>query len=95
MLIVIEGVDASGKATQTKRLSERLAALGKKVHTVTFPDYESDSSAPVKMYLSGKLGETADSVNPYAASRSFRGRPVLQLPHVLEKVFGLRRRCDR
>mgnify|MGYP004498042745 FL=1 len=71
MLIVIEGVDASGKATQTKRLSERLAALGKKVHTVTFPDYESDSSAPVKMYLSGKLGETADSVNPYAASALF------------------------
>lgn len=71
MLIVIEGVDASGKATQTKRLSERLAALGKKVHTVTFPDYESDSSAPVKMYLSGKLGETADSVNPYAARPLF------------------------
>ena len=45
--------------------------MGKKVHTVTFPDYESDSSAPVKMYLSGKLGETADSVNPYAASALF------------------------
>ena len=41
------------------------------MHTVTFPDYESDSSAPVKMYLSGELGETADSVNPYAASALF------------------------
>ncbi len=71
MLIVIEGVDASGKATQTRLLSERLARAGKKVHTVTFPDYESDSSAPVKMYLSGELGETADSVNPYAASALF------------------------
>ena len=71
MLIVIEGVDASGKATQTRLLSERLAGAGKKVHTVTFPDYESDSSAPVKMYLSGELGETADSVNPYAASALF------------------------
>ncbi len=71
MLIVIEGVDASGKATQTRLLSERLAKSGKKVHTVTFPDYESDSSAPVKMYLSGELGETADSVNPYAASALF------------------------
>lgn len=71
MLIVIEGVDASGKATQTGLLSEYLEKIGKKVHTITFPDYESDSSAPVKMYLSGQLGATADSVNPYAASALF------------------------
>lgn len=71
MLIVIEGVDASGKATQTKLLTDYLIGLGKRVHSVTFPNYESDSSAPVKMYLSGELGENADSVNPYAASALF------------------------
>lgn len=70
-LIVIEGVDASGKATQSERLFGYLKAMGKKVHSLTFPDYESDSSAPVRMYLSGKMGETADSVNPYAASALF------------------------
>ncbi len=70
-LIVIEGVDASGKATQTKRLKEKLEDEGKEILNITFPDYDSPSSAPAKMYLSGELGETADSVNPYAASALF------------------------
>lgn len=70
-LIVIEGVDASGKATQTKLLYEYFLSEGKRVRTLTFPDYASDSSAPVKMYLSGKLGDSADDVNPYAASALF------------------------
>ena len=35
---------------------------------ITFPDYESDSSALVKMYLSGQFGDKPDDVNPYAAS---------------------------
>ena len=70
-LIVIEGVDASGKATQTKLLYEYFLSEGKSVRTLTFPDYDSDSSAPVKMYLSGKLGDSADDVNPYAASALF------------------------
>lgn len=70
-LIVIEGVDASGKATQTKLLYEYFLSEGKSVRTLTFPDYASDSSAPVKMYLSGKLGDNADDVNPYAASALF------------------------
>lgn len=70
-LIVIEGVDASGKATQTKCLAEHYQAMGKTVRVITFPNYESDSSAPARMYLSGALGETADSVSPYAASALF------------------------
>ncbi len=67
-LIVIEGVDASGKATQTQRLYERLAAEGKKLRQISFPDYESDFSVPVKRYLAGDLGKNADDVSPYAAS---------------------------
>lgn len=70
-LIVLEGVDASGKATQTKKLCERLTKEGKNIMKITFPDYDSPSSAPVKMYLSGELGETADSINAYAASALF------------------------
>ena len=54
-LIVIEGLDGSGKATQANLLFERLEKNNLKVKKVTFPDYESDSSAPVRMYLAGKL----------------------------------------
>lgn len=70
-LIVIEGVDASGKATQTELLYERLQKEGRRVRKITFPDYESESSGPVRLYLSGALGDTADSVDPYAASALF------------------------
>lgn len=66
--IVIDGLDGSGKATQTKLLAERLNGMGFKARTVSFPDYESDSSALVRMYLGGELGDSPDDVNAYAAS---------------------------
>ena len=67
-LIVIEGLDGSGKATQAKLLAETLAKQGKAVREVSFPDYESDSSALVKMYLAGQFGKDPSDVNAYAAS---------------------------
>ena len=67
-LIVIEGLDGSGKATQAKLLAKHLTEQGLSVSEVTFPDYESPSSALVKMYLSGQFGEKPDDVNAYAAS---------------------------
>ncbi|MBQ8297998.1 MAG: deoxynucleoside kinase [Ruminococcus sp.] len=67
-LIVVEGLDGSGKATQAERLYTQLKNQGKNVMKVSFPDYESDSSALVKMYLRGEFGDDPDAVNPYAAS---------------------------
>ena len=67
-LIVIEGLDGSGKATQSKLLTEAFAKKGIHTRRVSFPDYSSDSSAPIKMYLNGELGSHADDVNAYAAS---------------------------
>ena len=67
-LIVLEGLDGSGKATQAKLLAEHLAAQGVPVQKITFPDYASDSSALVKMYLAGQFGQHPDDVNAYAAS---------------------------
>ncbi len=67
-LIVIEGLDGSGKATQTKRLAEKLAARGFTVKQLTFPDYDSPGSALVKMYLGGAFGKQPEDVNAYAAS---------------------------
>ena len=67
-LIVIEGLDGSGKATQSDLLYEALLAQGNQVRKITFPDYNSDSSALVKMYLAGNFGNNPDDVNAYAAS---------------------------
>ncbi len=70
-LLVIEGLDGSGKATQAKRLAAALAAEGLPVREVSFPNYGSDSSALVRMYLSGQFGQKPDDVNAYAASSFF------------------------
>ena len=67
-LIVIDGLDGSGKNTQTRQLLSRLEAEGVPARMVSFPDYESDSSALVKMYLSGAFGTDPEAVNCYAAS---------------------------
>lgn len=67
-LIIIEGSDGSGKATQTELLRRRLRTDGHSVMAVAFPNYSSESSALVKMYLRGDFGAKADAVNPYAAS---------------------------
>ena len=67
-LIVIEGLDGSGKSTQLDLLLERLKDLNIDCRSVSFPDYESDSSALVRMYLAGKFGKKPDDVNPFAAS---------------------------
>lgn len=70
-LIIIEAGDGSGKATQTRALFDHLAGDGYKVHKVEFPDYESESSALIRMYLGGQFGNHADDVNAYAASTFF------------------------
>lgn len=67
-LIIIEAGDGSGKATQTQKLYEKLNQEGLPVKKVEFPNYESPSSALVKMYLSGSFGQNPNDVNPYVAS---------------------------
>ncbi len=67
-LIVIEGLDGSGKSTQLELLPQNLLKNGIDSKTVSFPDYDSDSSALVKMYLGGQFGKKPGDVNAYAAS---------------------------
>lgn len=70
-VIVIEGTDGSGKQTQAKILLDNLNALGSKAIGVSFPNYESDSSAPVRMYLNGELGSDPSRLNPHAISTMY------------------------
>ena len=70
-LITIEAGDGSGKATQTRALMEHLLKDGYQVIKVEYPDYKSDSSALVKMYLGGEFGEHAEDVDAYGASTFF------------------------
>ncbi len=67
-LIVIDGLDGSGKSTQLDIAVNRLIQSGSVVNSISFPDYNSPSSALVKMYLDGEFSGNPDDINAYAAS---------------------------
>ena len=67
-IIVVEGTDGSGKLTQSTKLFERLLDKYGNVKRLSFPQYESASSGPVKMYLGGELSEDAKDVSAKQAS---------------------------
>lgn len=68
--VIESGSDACGKATQTKLLYEELSK-NNKVIKVEFPNYSSDTSFMVKMYLNGDFGKNPEDVDPYIASTFF------------------------
>lgn len=70
-LIAIDGLDASGKMTQTELLKELLAKEGIPYRYLSFPTYDDDYSAHVNMYLRGRFGDDPEIVNPFAASSFF------------------------
>lgn len=67
-LIVLDGLDGSGKSTQLERLDAYFRQNGTHYRQISFPDYSQPSSALVKQYLGGEFGGSADAVNAYAAS---------------------------
>jgi dTMP kinase len=81
-LIVIDGADGAGKATQTKLLVDRLRAEGQLVETMSFPNYDANVFGQlIKECLQGKRGDFAAldariASTLYAADR-FESRPQL------------------
>ncbi|MGN0172166.1 MAG: dTMP kinase [Acutalibacteraceae bacterium] len=67
-LIVLDGLDGSGKSTQLAAVDAWLNKEGIAHRQISFPDYEQPSSALVRQYLAGEFGGTPDAVNAYAAS---------------------------
>lgn len=67
-LIVIEGIDGSGKGTQAQQLTERLIATGRRVRLLSFPRYrETLFGHAIGDFLNGRFGQL-DEVHPFLAS---------------------------
>ena len=70
MLIAFEGLDQSGKATQTRQLRARLEQHGCKVHTLSFPDYETPIGREIRSALDDERNFAADVMQLlYVANR--------------------------
>ena len=54
MLIAFEGLDQSGKETQSRHLRARLEQDGHKVHAISFPDYETPIGREIAQALAGE-----------------------------------------
>lgn len=65
--IVFEGIDGSGKSTQTKFLIKKLKKEGYKVAKIDFPQYGTKSAGLIEEYLNGKYGSSKE-VGPWRAS---------------------------
>lgn len=71
MLIVLEGTDGSGKATQAGLLLRSLEARGVSCREIDFPRYGNPFAEPANLYLHGVLGGAPGDVNACAASAMF------------------------
>ncbi|MBR6593656.1 MAG: thymidylate kinase [Clostridia bacterium] len=71
VLIAIDGLDGSGKETQSRRLCEYLEKQGIRYRCVSFPNYNTKGCSLVEQYLGGDFGEDPMAVNAYAASSFF------------------------
>lgn len=67
-LIVLEGIDGSGKSANYKRICQHLEEDGIEYNHIVFPRYDNDSSALIRMYLGGQFGSNPADVNAYTAS---------------------------
>ena len=91
-LIVIEGLDGSGKRTLTESLARRWRAAGRTVATMAFPRYGIDVHADlVRDALYGRLGDLSDSV--YGPALLFALDRRAAAPEIRELLGEQRRRA--
>lgn len=87
-LFVIDGTDASGKQTQLEKLKERFKKEKIDFRTVSFPNYDSESSSLVKIYLNGELAQDPKEISPYIASTFYAADRYITFKKEYEEYYN-------
>ena len=87
-IFVIEGTDGSGKQTQTNLIYEKLIKDKKCVFKTSFPNYDNQSSGPVKEYLSGNISSNPNDISPKAASCFYAVDRYISYKENIEKYYN-------
>jgi len=93
-LIVFEGIDGAGKATQVKMLARALRAKGKRVTTFSFPDYSKLVGIFIHEALHNKHGDFRN-LNAYFTSLPYAVDRALARDKILSALKKGDVVCDR
>jgi len=77
-LIVLEGLDQSGKQTQAELLRDRLKDDGRKARLVSFPDYGTTIGEEIARALQGEREYGADVMQLLYIANRYERKPDLQ-----------------
>jgi dTMP kinase len=91
MLIAFEGLDQSGKETQTRHLRARIEAEGRKVHAVSFPDYQTPIGREIRQALAGDRDFGPEVMQLLYVANRFEYKPRLDAWLRAEAIVV----CDR
>lgn len=91
LLVAFEGLDQSGKQTQAERLRDRLTAMGRIVHLLSFPDYDTHIGQELGRALRGEREYAPDVMQLLYVANRYEWKPEI----VREREAGTIVVCDR
>ncbi len=77
-LIAVEGLDQSGKQTQTERLTAALRAGGRSVLAFSFPDYSTAIGHEIRCALHGQREYQPDTLQLLFVANRYEHRPAIE-----------------
>lgn len=78
MLIAVEGIDQSGKKTQTELLVKKLKGKGIRTIKISFPDYETPVGQLIKRILSNEIQVSLEVKHMLYSANKWELKPKIE-----------------